>query len=177
MRSFDDILKDREREKQGKSSSSDFDRILADRALVKINDLYNSWAEGTDSFVTDYNSRYFDDEGKYVQKYRTDHSDWSTGKRQQMSSLNAQRKEMESLLEKYGSYYDQDYVSKLNKALKSGGNTTYKVGSSLRKEDDFYKTYATEDDYNSAVAAQKERTELASLDLDSLGSEISFNEG
>lgn len=177
MRSFDDILKDRERKKQGQSYGGDFDRVLANRALGKINSLYNSWAKDTDSFVTDYNSRYFDEEGNYVQKYHTDHSDWSIGKHEQMSSLNSQRKEIESLLEKYGSYYDKDYVSKLKGALNSGRVSTFKIGSSLRDQDDFYSTYTTEDDYNSAVASQKEYEEMSTLDLDALDSEIKFNEG
>lgn len=164
MLSFDEVLKNRERKKQGKAELSDFDRVLANRQIDKISDLYSSWAEGTQGYVDSYNSRYFDKDGKYVQQYHTDHSDYSSQMSKQKQSLTDTSSKIQSLLDEYGIFYDKEYVTQLSDALQQGNSHINDIYSGITSHDEFYKTFATEADYKKALAEQKEYEELLNLD-------------
>ena len=164
MWSYDLIVEDMKRKKRGERGISDYDRIVAEKAFGKIQDLHGSLIEGTGSYVNDYNSRYFDEEGNYVQKYRTDHNDWSSSMSTRRDSLYSTQSQIESLLDKYGMFYNQKDVGNIYKSMNDVYNSINDIGSNISKEDEFYKTYATEADYKQDLEAQKEYEELLNLD-------------
>lgn len=106
-----------------------------------------------------YNSRFFDKDGNFINSYRGDTKD-------ALSSFETSRasaaKDYEALLNglaKYEKYLDADKVKTLKDYLTTYGSDMQSMYNAYKLDSDNYSRYADEDAYNRAMAYAKEQDE------------------
>ena len=118
-------------------------------------------------------SRYYDDEGNYIDKYRSDSKDWGNTVTSLSNSANEKSNNISSFLNKYGMYLDSDFVSKLTKGLDETKGYSSDILKQANSEYDYFSQFKDEADYNEKVIIpQQERDAMLSLDVEAEEKEL-----
>lgn len=162
MKTLEQLKEERKKRKEESATtgtsnvqeSSTPDSLETLKAKRRFSKLYESYTKETDSLAKDVKSRYFDSDGNYIEQYRHDYDEWKSSAVQRSSSLQSQAAEMKTLLEKYGKYYDKDFVSQLSSAIESNDEYFRNVAKGAISEydlysqgEDKYKAYKNTDKY------------------------------
>lgn len=171
-----DVYEKMKREKQQGDSKAK--KVYAQMMQSKIVDEYKSLLKHNSEFYNRTKSRFYDSDGNYIDKYRSDSKDWKDST-VSMSSLAREKSEnIKSWLDEYGAYYDNDFVSEINKSLDEHKKYSTDIVSQAVSQYDYFSKYKDEDDYNQKVVIPKKQDEeLASADTKALEKELADLEG
>ena len=171
-----DVYEKMKREKQQGDSKAK--KVYAQMMQSKIVDEYKSLLKHNSEFYNRTKSRFYDSDGNYIDKYRSDSKDWKDST-VSMSSLAREKSEnIKSWLDEYGAYYDNDFVSEINKSLDEHKKYSTDIVSQAVSQYDYFSKYKDEDDYNQKVVIPKKQDEeLASADIKALEKELADLEG
>lgn len=154
----------------GTENSSGYDSLDILKAKRQISKLYDSYSKGAESLSNDVNSRYYDSKGNYIEQYRPDYDEWKSSTLKRTSYLQNQSTDMKDLLNKYGKYYGEDFVTKLSTALGENDNYFKNVANSAIGEydlfsqgEDKYYAYKNEGKYGDYSYGQL-RDEISNLE-------------
>ena len=126
-------------------------KVYAQMMQSKIIDDYNSIIQYNTDLYNKSKSRYYDDEGNYIDKYRSDSEDWKNTTLSLSGAAREKSKNIRSLLDKYGSYYDSDFVSKITSSLDEHEKYSANVVKGAISQHDYFSNLKTEYDYNSDI--------------------------
>lgn len=157
-----------ERRSKGKLSLSDYQR--QERASIASR-LESLTKEGTDVYNT-YKSRFFDENGEFINNYRGDTKDAYDSYSQFKTKYDSESKAILEHFDKYADQYDAKTVKEIRDYL-NGNSKTYEDMFNAYKEDyDHFSQWANEDEYKASLDALKVYEGQKVADLDSLGKEI-----
>ncbi len=142
-----DLYEERKNDKK-RAEGSNAREIYANRLKNKIIEDYNQLNSSNVDLSQKVNSRYYDEDGNYVDAYRSDYNEWKTNTDISVSSISDLSNGIRSRLEKYGGYYDKDFVSKINKSLDETDQYLASIRKQAYNDAAIYSKYDSEDDYN-----------------------------
>lgn len=156
--------------------------LLEDRAPSAIEDInarLKKYAEDSYNFSQVYTSRYFDEEGNYLNQYRSDANDWFERVLNKNAYLSSEAHAIGKALETYKAYIPEDSYKEISDMLATNSKALSDIYSSSREDRDFWSQFKNEDAYKAALAKLEEdeakRTydlEAAKTELDELRSEL-----
>ena len=161
------------------TGKSDWERYLSYKAPSVIENLQSrleNLYESNNSLISSYNSRYYDEEGNYIDKYRSDYEDWLASVNNSKSNHDKEVEEIRKTLESYKGYIADDSHAEINKYLDDYSSSFSKIYDAASKDKEFLSQFETEDDYNKAVAEAKayqaEQVKLSMLNMEDYAKSI-----
>lgn len=133
-----------------------------------LEDLYGTG----NSFIESYNSRYYDEEGNYVSKYRSDSNDWLTSVSQQKSDFQEYADLIRKVASDYKKYLGNTAYTRITQQLDDFSSTYSKMYENAYSDKEFQSQFKNESDYNNWIAANKEYERKKNLNLDVTQKEI-----
>lgn len=144
----------------------------APAALESLDSMLKQYTADSSSFSNLYNSRYFDEEGNYINQYRSDSSDWVSSVQKALAQNDAKASEIKSYLERYKSFLPEDYYSNVSDILATNSKALSDIYSSSREEHDFWSQFKNEGEYKTALAKLEEDEKKRTYDLEAGAAEI-----
>ena len=173
---YETVKKQKEEEKKSNSFSGVLNQIQIDNLRLiapEMFERYKSVIEGSSNLLSDYNSRFFDKEGKYVANYRNDSEEafnkYSSSKEKYDSDIT----ELRNFFDFYGKYLDGQTVSDITDSLNKSSKGLNDMFNTYQTDYDTMSQYKDAKDYNEKVVIpQKQHEEWASADTNALKTEI-----
>ena len=161
--------------KENSSSYNALESHKRNKANIVALDIYESIdslnAAGSKEYDT-YKSRFFDEDGNYINNYRGDAADVYDSFSKFKTKYDTESKKILNLLDEYGDALDADTTTKIRDYF-SGASKSYEDMLNAYKSDtDYWSKWETEDDYNAAVKATEEYEGMKAADTNALSAEI-----
>ena len=153
------------------TSTFDVEDYVKQRNLPQVGEYLtssvNSWLQKNNSFFTTYNERIgrYQDKDALDWEYEADSADWLSALTTQRDDLNKEAKAILSLVNEYGSYLGEDYISAINKAIYGNLSQYGNIVTKATEINDHWSNFETEDVYNEWVAQERDKQEKLSFNL------------
>ena len=148
---------------------------LADQLISRT----NTWADDLSTLSNDHNARFFDESGKAVVGWRPDSASWNGRVQNTISHLSSERDWINSVLQRYGKYYDSKMVANIRDILDSDFSS---IADIARQDNDFYSHFKTEEEYDwykpyMEIADQEERNKAIEKRMAFLAESVNMDVG
>ena len=173
---YETVKKQKEEEKNSNSFNGVLDQIRIENVRLKSPEMferYKSVIEGSSNLLSDYNSRFFDKDGKFVTSYRKDSGEALKKYTSAKEKYDSEIAELRNFFNTYGKYLDSQTVSDITSSLDSGSKILNDIFNTYQSDYDYFSKYKDEDDYNQKVVIpKKQNEEWAAADTEALKTEI-----
>ena len=117
----------------------------------EISSRLSALEKNTGDFFNGYKSRYFDEDGNFINTYRGDSQDWFSTVQKQKDAYDKESAYIKSLIDEYKVFFDNDSISGINESLDNNSQNFSKILSSAKTDSDYFSKFKTEDEYNAEV--------------------------
>lgn len=159
-------VKKRKKESADNSTPSNQNKYASEWEDVRKNMFLSSLPSRLESLTSsrnelskNYNSRFFDKDGNYINSYRGDTKDALTSFETSRANVSKEYESLLSDLTKYEKYFDAEKVKTLKDYLTAYGSDMQSMYDTYKLDSNTYSRYADEDAYNRAKAYAKEQDE------------------
>lgn len=154
---YERVQAKRKAESEGKYSGV-YDRVNVRRAYLQIGDInkqLESLQPKIEQTYKSYSTRFYDENGNFVNSYRGDTKDAYDSFNSQKSSLDNDINYINSYLSKYGKYLNSDYVSSIRDYLSGSSKSLSDMRNAYQSDDKFWSQFPTESDYHGWLATDE----------------------
>ena len=173
---YETVKKQKEEEKKSNSFNGVLDQIRIDAVRLKTPEMierYKSLMESSNQLMSDYRSRFFDEEGNYIPSFRKDSEDVLKKYTSAKEKHDSEAKQLKNFFDTYGKYLDSKTVSDITSSLDLSRKGLNDMFTAYQSDHETMSKYKDEDDYNQKVVIpQQEYEAQKSADLGALKSEI-----
>lgn len=152
--SFEDRYSEWKEKRKKKAGSSTFDdryldwqikkgRINLDDEVSRLNNDIQSWYDGYNSFVNEYNNRFSGENTGY----RSDSQSYLDSVNSQNQRLSALQESIAKRLSDYGKYLDSKWAGEVTKMFNDGQGAYKSILDAATKDHQYWSQYADEDEY------------------------------
>jgi len=149
----------------------------------QITNRVNTWLNNNESYINDYNVRFQNRAWDYTDSYVGDSRDYLSAASQQARSFAVEANDIKNLLSQYGSFFNQDWVSGITKALDDGMAQQGQIRQAAAQDVSYWSKftpneeqtaagYTTEKMYKEWQAERQQYAEDKDLDLDAAAEEL-----
>lgn len=159
MPTFNEILNNRKLKNQYQGyekyanvsdSGASFDSVMSKRAKRKIEDKLQVLGTKANSLYKEYNSRYFDKDGNYLDAYKEDSEEWKNSVAKQTTSLDSDAREIGDMLIRYKDSFDDDTFSKLSESLQKEQDKFLNISKHAVSQNELFSNYSSDEEYQTA---------------------------
>ena len=106
------------------------------------------WEKERNSLYDSYKSRFYDKDGKFINKYRQDTKSAYDSYLESQKKLDTEAQEILSFLDNNGDYFDEKYVAQLKSYLTDNSNGLSSLMETYKSDNDYWGQWEDEDAYN-----------------------------
>ena len=141
----------------------------------QITDRVNTWLNSSNTYLDNYNTRFGGRKGDYTDAYVADSREYLTSASQQARSFAVEANDIKNILNQYGSFFNQDWVSGITKVLDEETAKHGQIRQAAAQDVSYWSQFKDEDAYKKAQTydeQSKADLSMLSTDLEALRGQL-----